>query len=171
MKVNRKGQVFSLDFVLSLVVVIVLLALLFQVFEVTAYEAKQQQVQKELMVVGELASERLVTDESIACRLVDDNNIALPGYELVNCINTARLSTLNKGLIGIPNDFNCHVDGLSLTGCTDGVPPTQVRDVFEIERRVILSATDFNKTVFNNCVDGLACPLTDTNITLRVWPI
>jgi hypothetical protein len=168
---NKKGQIFSLDFILSLVVVIALLALLFQVFEVTAYEAKQQQVQRELMVVGELASERLVTDESIACRLVDDNNNFLPGFELVNCINTSRLAALNKGLIGIPFDFNCQVDGLALSGCTDGSPPTEVRDVFEIERRVILSPTDFNKTVFNRCVAGLACPFADTNITLRVWPI
>lgn len=168
MKANNKGQVFSLDFLISLVVVVVCLGLLIQVFELTSYSAKQQQTFREVMVIGELASERLVTDEAVLCRLTDGAAV-LPGFELVNCLNTTRLAALNKGLIGIPADFYCNVAGVSLSGCADGTPPANARNVFEVERRVIVSATDINKAAFSQCIDGGGCPYTDTNITVTVW--
>jgi hypothetical protein len=167
-KLNENGQIFSLDFLISLVVVIVCLAIVLQVFELTSYDAKQQQVAREVMVIGELASERLVTDERVLCQVSDGFN-PLPGFELVNCLDTNRLTALNKGLIGIPASFSCNVAGVTLSGCTDGSPPNTAQNVFEIERRVILSSGPITKASLSACIDGAACALNDTNITVTVW--
>ncbi len=72
---NQQGQLFFLDFLISVAVVFLAVGLLMQQTELYSYNAKQYQNQLELEKIGENAMQALTHDANIACTLVVNDGL------------------------------------------------------------------------------------------------
>jgi hypothetical protein len=130
----QKGQLFSLDFIISMVAVTAAIALLIHSIEVNAYSQKEQQLQDELKQVAETAGDLLVSNQDIVCELVDSSDNKL--FSLNNCLSKVdttkippgqwpptnnpgwwtapgrvkKARPLYKEKLGIPDEFSCLIE-------------------------------------------------------------
>jgi hypothetical protein len=78
----EKGQIFSLDFLISMAVVMVAIGLVIQAAETGAYNAKEARIQGELGSVAETAADLMVAGNETTC-------VDARGEHLMNCIDTS----------------------------------------------------------------------------------
>ncbi len=71
---SQKGQILSLDLLISLTAIIFGIGLILQAYELTAYDVKEASVWDEMVLTGQIASERLMTDTSVICNLLVDGD-------------------------------------------------------------------------------------------------
>ncbi len=130
----QKGQIFSLDFLISLVAVMAAIGLMIQAIEVNAYYQKEERQFNELKTVAETAGDMLVGNPEIVCELVDGSDDYLA--PLNNCLTKVDFTMippgqwpprpgnrgwwnapgrqknakfLEKERLGIPSDYSCLV--------------------------------------------------------------
>jgi len=129
----QRGQVFSLDFLISLIAVMAAIGLMIHAVELNTYALKEERQQAELKAVAETAGNMLVSNPAIVCYLVDGSGNVLGS--LNNCLSMVDTSTvpparweaggpIEKGLwraragrvkiltkedLGIPNDYGCSI--------------------------------------------------------------
>lgn len=159
----RKGQIISLDFMVSLIGVVLAIGLLIQGFEMNTYATKEAQAYNELRIVGETAADLLVSNPDIVCNLVDGSGKLL-GH-LNNCIDTSK--TISKEKLGIPETYNYNIEGSGLTLAGNSTLSGNEKNVYAVERTVVTHSGDVPKSCM---VDG-SCLLAATAITLRVWKV
>ncbi|MEW6294752.1 MAG: hypothetical protein AB1467_00455 [Candidatus Diapherotrites archaeon] len=135
-----KGQLISLDFLLSLILVVFSIGIVLQIMELTTYTAKEDKLQREVQYAGERAAFLLATNPNITCDLADvrDFNIVLgslrncltkvvqkkilEGYTIFPPYNYNELRELKlakpvrKSDLGLPDYFDCKI---SVTGGLD----------------------------------------------------
>lgn len=194
---NNKGQLFSLDLIIAIALVILAVGLLYRQAELFQYFSKDSDIQSELYRIGLNASNQLVSNPAIVCELVD---AASPpnviGY-LPNClapiINNggncpAGLQELGitKSSLGIPEGYDCSIDfkfGKSNEQCLiklcNANSSSASENVFSIERKIVrktASAKDndwkdrtFSKADFDSCVRGSCTALEESSFILQVW--
>ncbi|MFH1663371.1 MAG: hypothetical protein ABH986_00925 [archaeon] len=93
----KKGQLISLDFIMSLVLVVLAIGIIMQLSEVENYNFKDKELKDETQAIGKAASVLLVNSPRTTCELVDyrDENKIL-SY-LSNCIPEWAVPTANCG--------------------------------------------------------------------------
>jgi len=195
---NSKGQLFSLDFIIAVALIMLAIGLLYKQAELFQYSQKDDTIQSELYRIGYNASNQLVGNPAITCKLVDDSS-QNPGVDpliidyLPNCLPKQKKAVLNPGVgippgqrkklilsitkerLGIPEGFKCklssqnHVLG---AGCSDS--PINVANIFSIDRTVVFLKDDgtsmISKKDFDDCTKGLSsCGLEYETINLQVW--
>jgi hypothetical protein len=84
---QKKGQLFSLDFIISMVAVTAAIALLLHSIEVNAYSQKEQQLHDELRQVAETAADLLIASNDTSCQIKITGMGAPDRPHLVNCVN------------------------------------------------------------------------------------
>ena len=171
---NRKGQIFSLDLLMSLVVAVLALGLLVQAMEINAYETKEQSLNEELKIIGETAADLLVSNPNIVCALIDNvaNEITLDS--LPNCLvlcsppcppadpqgeaigfwkNRKDKTVIMKEDLGIPTGYDCMID-IDYDGservasqCADEEPPSDIKNVYSAQRNVVVYTNSDNPLV------------------------
>lgn len=169
---NSKGQVFSLDLILGFALTILAIGLLFKHAELMNYLQKDNTLQAELFRVGMNASNLLVANPELNCRL---DSSAMIDY-LPNCLPTSNsgIARLTRQNLGIPSNYNCalEIDGVLVSGgdCTS-MPLAEEPNVFSIDRKVVSLGSDaISKSDFDKCVNALAgCPLSSATVNLKVW--
>jgi hypothetical protein len=161
MRKNQKGQIFSLDLLLALTALIVCIGLVLQTYELTSYDAKESMIWQKLNLTGQAAAERLVTDEDIAC------DLGVNGFETVNCLDSTKLGRIDKSALGIPADYGCRIEGVSIANCNDSLP-AEAANVFSITRAVLVESS-LNKTALYSCIYGATCNLEPKEITVSLW--
>src|SRR3989338_4721726 len=112
----QKGQIISLDFLLSAVLVFFAIGLVLQAFELNSVDAKESQAKLVISSLGENASEILLLSELVSCQVKDVNGNALKGFFLSHCIDLQKFGNAgiaNKNSLGIPSTFKCNI---SLSG-------------------------------------------------------
>ncbi len=173
---KNNGQIFSLDLLLSIVLVIVAIGLAMQYLELKQIEAKERFDQMELERVGNTAAELLVNNHEIICSLVD--NASTPIGTLANCLNQPTIITkITKSMLGIPNNYSCRIeinDTVVLSGdCTGDA--TDAKNVFAAERKIVLNNTsqapDVSKDDLYECMSRnlAACELAYASVELKAW--
>lgn len=158
MWVNEKGQIMTMDFLISVVAVTLAIGLLIQFAEIKTYNEKEEIAWLELKEIAETASDRLVSNPDIVCELVDtynesgagsyyntmnNANIILIGH-LDNCIPKINANNfrIEKSDLGIPAGYECEIDneaitaGEILTDCTDNLPAG--KDYYSVTRKIVL---------------------------------
>jgi len=99
----KKGQMFSLDFLISLIAITAAVGLLIQTVEINTYNLKEESQFNEIKAIAETAGNLLVSNPDVICMLVDDTetagggNVDALGY-IPNCLS--KMNPLQLG--GIP---------------------------------------------------------------------
>ena len=165
---GNKGQIISLDFLLSVALAVLALGLLLQAFEVSAYSKKQQMLFDELQAAGAAAAENLVTSNEIICRVTDtDDN---PLFNLPNCLSMNKKNNISKQNLGLSQEFGFQVlgDARIETGAS---PSSGIGNIYSETRTVMVSDGDISKASLEQCIYGTgSCPAwNEREITLKVW--
>lgn len=167
---NSKGQIMSLDAVMALAIVMLSLGIAFNVMEANAYNLKEEQLFEELSSVGRSASNLLVSNPEIICKIRDSGGTEL--FSMNNCLMNG--THISKAHLGIGDEYKCRID--------IGIPSAVSREcrnvigdaenVYSETREVAIVDADFSKPGFNVCLGGGDCAafgLQTTSITISVW--
>ena len=158
----KKGQIFSLDFLLSLSIIIVLLGILLNSYELGRFSMQEGLSQKYLYLLAYSASQRLVSADEMLCNILDENGNNIPGFKLTNCLNPSR--TISKQQLGIPSSVKCKISGINVQGCNDTIDDKDKR--ITITRKVFL-ANDISKKELYECMQDMQCNY-DANISITL---
>lgn len=183
----EKGAIFSLDFLLSVVLVMLAVGLVMKTLELTTYSQKEEILNQELKKVAENTGNVFVSDPSINC------NVTELSIKLMNCIDTTVLPSITnwRKEVGLPDDFDAAIVGL---GPPASVPPILIGgagmtilydpitgeivgqdpepDNFEEVKRAIVTRSVVPNTIakgeYNNKT-LLATNSIERVVTIRVW--
>ncbi len=164
---EKKGQIVSLDFVFSLVLVMLALGLVMRAAEANNYKMKQDELFWETQRVGRVASAMLLNHEDFSCEVQDEGGIKL--YNIINCADKGRIAAASKSDLLIPDDFKFRVEisdasgGLSMGDVVGDAP-----FVYSEERKALTSNGPISKKNLENCMSG-ACGIDTGTVTLWVW--
>lgn len=148
----KKGQIFSLDFLLSLMLIIVIIGILLNSLELKSYAVKQNFQKQYLYNLAYTASQRLVSSYELACELEDESGNKIDGFTLLNCINPNK--TITKEALGIPENFKCNISGINVQKCNDNIAADEEK--ISIKRKVFI-ADKLTKKEFYGCMQGNIC--------------
>ncbi len=152
-----KGQVFSLDFLLSLALVFLATGLLLRAAELSSYDKKDEQTFSEMTSVAENAAILLAANPRINC-MVDTID-----EKLVNCIDLALLTNANaRNNLGIPTGYGFRVSGLSSQIASGN---QENKDFIEAKRTVLLHNGVITKSEYNTTFRNTPLSV----VTIRVW--
>ena len=136
---NSKGQLFSLDLVIALALIVLAVGLLYRNAELFQYANKDSAIQAELYRVGLNASNQLVGNPQLNCALSElgpptglieflpncltvDRTGNLPSGRHVGWGKTAQITKdalgiaeekffkIKKEVLGIPDDYSCNIE-------------------------------------------------------------
>ncbi len=158
----EQGQLFSLDFVISVTLIVLALAVTVQALELNNYSAQQALAYRELRETAGHASQLLTSNAAWNCGLELDNGETVP---LDNCLNTGK--DIDKAKLGLPEAFGCRVEGVEVRGCGETTP--REGDVASV-KRVVVFGTRLTAEEFRACRQGQACGLTKPKeVGVSVW--
>lgn len=164
-----KGQIFSLDLIISIAIIILAIGLLLRFAEVNAYNLKDEEIRKELELVGFSAIDRLGNDPVLNCVLEDSVGASIG--KIPNCISQG--TDISKTDLGIPDSYNCRLtsSNLSSIGQCDGTPAAEVENVFGMKKTILISAAAATtKAELEDCLEGNCNGVLMAEvIELQVW--
>lgn len=169
----QSGQIFSLDYALSLILVFLAIGIALNFFELQTVSAKEKQLRTELQNIGDASARLLLSSKDITCQL-DSNSHAPIGF-LSNCIKN-NSSALTKQNLGIPAGFDCNLSITNFSypagfadGCSTSIP--LAKDIYSAKRTIVIkSDQNVTKTELENCMNSSpGCPLADANASLSIW--
>lgn len=158
---NKKGQIFSLDFLLSLILVILAFGLVLNFIELHEYSMKEEELRYELKAIGEKAGDLLVSSPFIVCELYDETETDFLAY-LNNCLGKFRGDItegetwgwwkvkggklIDKNTLGIPSDYGCEITLQGISFGSDenivnycyGNPPPGLENIYVTERTIVV---------------------------------
>ncbi|KHO55716.1 MAG: hypothetical protein J4478_04660 [Candidatus Diapherotrites archaeon] len=157
---NSKGQLFSLDLVIALALIVLAVGLLYRNAELFQYANKDSAIQAELYRVGLNASNQLVGNPQLNCALSELGPPTGLIEFLPNCLTVDRTGNLPSGrhvgwgktaqitkdALGIPDDYSCNIEFqpplltpifIDEKGCDDSYATAGAENIFSIERKVV----------------------------------
>ncbi len=129
----KKGQLISMDFLMSIVLVVLSIGLIMQLSEVENYNFKDKTLRDETHIRGKTASTLLVNSPETTCELVDirdENQIISP---ISNCLtefpgtticggteeaclgwdeygkDNRAFKPIRKKFLGLPDNYSCYI--------------------------------------------------------------
>jgi hypothetical protein len=148
---NKKGQIFSLDFLIAAGIVLLGLALTINAMETTSFNTQEQFYLEELRYVAMTASDRFVSSAS-PCIYNDEIHVK-------NCVYLNPLVKIGKNKLGIPDEYDYMIeDTIYFIGFNPALPTNKT--IHSITR-IYLKST-------NSTVDDLS-NLEVKEITFKVW--
>jgi hypothetical protein len=159
-----KGQIFSLDFLIAMILMIFFLGLILSLGELGGYERKEQRLQHELELNAEAALLTLSNSHQYGCTL--DTNTTL-AYS----INQKKVRDLThvelKNSLGL-NDYNLSV----MLGGTIIGPHDEGhfgRNVYALEVDILSCIDDITYPMLEKCLDGTCDPgINKQTLTVKV---
>jgi hypothetical protein len=177
--VKGKGQIISLDFLISIAAMTLAIGLLIQFAELKTYNEKEELRWTELKEIAETASDLLVSGQSTVCEMVDASNGHL--LYLNNCISSRSIANATKEALAIPSRFSCLIE-TTVEGTTDPTVvsaecsgnPSNAKNAYTVSRRVVVYQEPNDNTVpksgLEECMNGAEeCKLKEGTISLTVW--
>ncbi|MCD6433999.1 MAG: hypothetical protein J7L14_00100 [Candidatus Diapherotrites archaeon] len=161
-----RGQIFSIDFLIAVGITILAIGLLLAMFELAAYRTRENAEWNLLKLITINAANKILHNEQWTCELVFSDST--PSIRLPNCLT--QTTTLDKSAIGIPSNYECHTDGISIVGCNSSIPNS--KNVFTIKRKFVLINKDkISKEEFYVCLGKAAgnCIMQEKEFKLSVW--
>lgn len=143
----KKGQIFSLDFLISLVAVTAAVGLLIQTTEVNVYYQKETMRSNGIKAAAETVADLIVGSNDITCEDAD-------GDHLLNCI----ANNVGQGQIRtlIPEEYRYEIIGFDRDISTGNLSD---RDYYEVQRKVIQQGVPVWPDL----------TLTGEYVTVRLW--
>jgi len=166
----QRGQFFSLDFLISLILLFLAIGILFRASELSLYDQKDERLFAELKNVSENAGNMLVANPNINCLL---EKIEI---KLMNCIDTFTTSTFtadqSREALGIEQKYGFEIIGIAMQGegtLDEKKDFTETTRLVLVHDEAILTKGDYTDpgSDFRTQSDALS-PL-GTEVTIRVW--
>ena len=170
---KQNGQLFSLDFLVAMGLIVLLLGTTIQWMNRFAFESHEQFARTELERAGQTAAILLVSNPKTTCQLYAN---APPSRSLEtnvnNCIDTTKISALNaSGLLaselGLTTDYGFHIRA----GTTEiGTLPSGTTPIFSTGLNGIVHNGNLNKSDLYRCIKKQpSCALTSEVILFQTW--
>jgi hypothetical protein len=145
----EKGQLFSLDFLISLIAITAAVGLMIHSIETNTYSQKEFRESGGMKAVAEIASEMLAADSRIACM-----DARAPPNAIVNCIDSGKdRSHITDFITGSGYRYSLQ-DGFATHAINEQSAAYANQDFYEVKRTVFINSTG---------------PGDETELTLRVW--
>lgn len=152
MKKMKKGQIFSLDFLISLIALTAAIGLMIQAIEVNTYYEKEKNAFDEMKLVAETAADLLIASNETTC-------VDLAGNHLMNCIdNTVDPLDLADTDRLIPNKY-----GYKIIDETARLDAGLERDFINLDKQDFV---EIKRIIF---IDSIEPPETPTTLSVKVW--
>lgn len=184
---NQKGQIFTLDFLISMVLVILALGLVIQFLELNEYNLQEQELRHELETVGSMAADLMVSSPEIVCELgYYENPMDMGSWYrisyLMNCLTHTATEkvTISKSNLKLPEGYSCKISfdpasGLFLSlvdpedACDDD--PSNAKNTYSVTRAfvspspiAVMQPQRIGKQYFGTSNFGV-----NAKVTLTVW--
>jgi len=179
-----KGQIFTLDFVIAMAVVVLAIGMVLNFYEMTMYEAKETQIKNELNIIALNAGNNYLLQNPCNPSPAGSLKFSNQGYELSHCVVTSSFVDTEKDDILIPDDVECYItldkDG---GGAPDEImsycptePGSSVQNIASIKRKFlaaegtgVITKKDFEDCIeFRNDCDDIY-ETTPYELTVMVW--
>jgi len=149
------------DFMISVSVVVLALAVLVQAIELSNHAGQDAFNQGELYGKAVQATQLLVSNEAWTCRL----GLGAAGMGLDNCLDAGK--AVDKQGLGLGEEFGCQAVGVKVAGCDE--EPGKAGNVVGL-KRVVVMGSGLGLEEFRACRTGRACSLSaPKEVELRVW--
>ncbi|MEM0360179.1 MAG: hypothetical protein QXK06_02465 [Candidatus Diapherotrites archaeon] len=158
---NKKGQIAAIDFLFSLILVVLAIGYTFRIAEANDYSLKEEEIYRDLQRIGTAASELLVSSPEFTCE-INTGGAGTTQY-FPNCTNAAKLSTATKEKLGIPPQykFRLLLNGALQAGeAANPIATSTVENIYSEERKVVVGSP---ATI--SALSGLS----EGTIKLQVW--
>ncbi|MBN2067503.1 MAG: hypothetical protein JW744_03475 [Candidatus Diapherotrites archaeon] len=153
---GKKGQLFSLDFVLSMIAVTAAIGLLLHSIEVNAYNQKEGMLRDELKQVAETAADLIIAGNGTACAL------GSTGEHLVNCVQSNTAGPTIRALFPAGYAYQvCTSPDVMDVGCGSH----SEQDFYEAKRIIVTHDRALGKDDFESGDFAAG----EVEISVRVW--
>ncbi|PIN85013.1 MAG: hypothetical protein COV47_04395 [Candidatus Diapherotrites archaeon CG11_big_fil_rev_8_21_14_0_20_37_9] len=173
MKINEKGQYFSIDLLIAAGLAVLAMGLLLQFYELGSHQQKEITSQSELTLIGITASNILL--EQSPCELLA-NFTNQKGYKVMGCADKTKFDTITKSELMIPDGYGCSIVwGLPTTsdihGECNGTVSDEISNVVSIERTYFTPQGEITKENYENCIDAVICTGYNLNekLEVKIW--
>ncbi len=142
---NRKAQIFSLDFLFSLAIMVLVIGFILMFLDLSLAAQKDEMIWTELKETGNTASNLLVGNPKITCDLVDVSGDKI--MEMPNCVNkSASFSRTDLGIPSASEGYQCRITiGSWVAPACNTSPPSSASNIYSTQRIVISSNGDVRK--------------------------
>lgn len=168
---QKKGQLFSLDFLLAMALVILVIGIALKFSAQFTFDLQEKQEQLALEQAGQTAAMLLLSNPAITCTMVDSTGNAL--HPINNCIHSQADSIQNTDL-GLSEKFDARVCIEGGSCLKNAEIPATAKHLFRTTVSVVLKSNGtVTKGDVYNCLEPIygACLLRSQKIELAVWPV
>jgi len=185
---NHKGQLFSLDFLFSVIVVVFAVGIVLNTAQFKSFAGMQDAEMNKIRQMGDLASDMLVNGPHI-CDLVSIGGTPTDLGNLNNCLSTNASKQITKGALGLTDDYGCSIElryiidydyggvdhragiAANILNCDDSFPDD--RQIYSSSRLVVVSnLAAINKAQLADCMSGsCGAVLRPYNLVISVWEV
>jgi len=162
----ERGQVFSLDLLIAMVLVVLGIGLLLNAAELRAYEAKESSLRAEMQEKAEAALIAFTNSKVIACA-ADSTPLAFTAdYAKLNAMNSAAGREALKKFLGLQG-YNVQLSVGATTALNDS--PNE-GNIVALEAPVMTCTSSATLTMkdVGDCATGSCTKLTKQTISLKV---
>jgi len=155
----NRGQIFSIDFLIAMILMIFFLGLILSLGELQGYERKEERIRYELESKTESALISLVNSPDYACKLDTNSYLAYSfDYSKINLISQDDLKK-SLGLIdyNLSLILNGHID-VNHNDAHNGT------NVYAIDLNVLYCDSEVNFSDLNSCMNGTCSPTLSNQI-------
>lgn len=168
---KENGQLYSLDFLISVGLLVLAIGLTLNFYETTAYQEKEARTRNELNTIALTAANILAAKSTCP-----EAAFSAQGYRAYGCYDRAKLSGISKSDLLIPADMSClvkrgnNIENLKAPGCAQSEPPPTTTDVASVERPLLVPATaPLTKTTYEKCIAQACDSYVEETLTVKVW--
>ncbi|HZX19466.1 MAG TPA: VWA domain-containing protein, partial [archaeon] len=138
----KKGQLFSLDFVIAMVITVLAIGMLLDFYEISSNQTKEINSQNELQII--LGGVNNAITGTAKCEPIGDEggiNFAEQGYKLYGCINKTKLQSLGSSALMMPSGYECYItiEGTPISGCSSTDDSSGKQTVGTIKKQILTS--------------------------------
>jgi len=156
----NKGQMFSVDFLLSIAMLILFIGLLMAAAEIKGYEAKEKILSNSLEQKTEVALGILMNSPDVGC--------TFNGEVLSSSINTTKLTTITLAQLKTKlnlqdNNVSIVLDGIEVMGDT-----MDSKNIVALDSEVLICSGNVSFSDLNSCMTQTVCPLPKQTISIKV---
>ncbi len=173
----QKGQIYSLDYAISLILIFLAIGLAINFYELQIINAKETQLRQELQNTLDSSAILFSTSKDIVCEVV---NFEAQRIDYINNCISETPGRLTKANLGLSDDYECSIviqsipafDDMAISGCITTQPSVSgEKQIFTEKKRIVVKHGDHRiyKSKLESCIRGQNCELTDSNAIISVW--
>lgn len=182
---GKKGQLFSIDFLVAMGLVVLVLGVTISAYETAAIEEKETKVQNELNAIAANAGNLILELNKCGMNEPDPadttRTVKSTAYMVYGCYNTGAAGTnfnsTKKEQLMIPVGFGCSVTwrnsaGQSFTHAECGnTIDSAVADVASLQRTFLGRADPITKKDYDKCIEAGCTAYEQYTMNIKVWKL